>query len=214
MPHVILGDLSASSVNMALLIARVVIGAVFLAHGINHIYGGGKIEGTGRWFHSLGMRPGILHAWMASLVEVAAGGALVLGLLTPVAAAGVVGVMLVAFITNHRGNGFFIFRPGEGWEYVMVLAAMGVVIGTLGPGPVEHRRARERAAGPLGLARLRHRPRRRRPRRGRAARRLLAPGQAGGGGQGRLSRQSQLRASRKPAAGVAGGKAPVIPELT
>jgi putative oxidoreductase len=133
-PHVILGDLSASSVNMALLIARVVIGAVFLAHGINHIYGGGKIEGTGRWFHSLGMRPGILHAWMASLVEVAAGGALVLGLLTPVAAAGVVGVMLVAWITNHRGNGFFIFRPGEGWEYVMVLTAMGVVIGTLGPG--------------------------------------------------------------------------------
>ena len=46
MPHVILGDLSTSSVNMALLIARVAVGAVFLAHGINHIYGGGKIEGT------------------------------------------------------------------------------------------------------------------------------------------------------------------------
>ena len=70
MTHVILGDLTVSSVNMALLIARVVVGAVFLAHGINHIYGGGKIEGTGRWFDSLGMRPGILHAWMASLVEV------------------------------------------------------------------------------------------------------------------------------------------------
>jgi putative oxidoreductase len=133
-PHVILGDLSPSSVNMALLIARVVLGAVFLAHGINHIYGGGKIEGTGRWFHSLGMRPGILHAWMASLVEIGAGGLLVLGLLTPLAGAGVVGVMLVAFITNHRGNGFFIFRPGEGWEYVMVLTAMGVVVGTIGPG--------------------------------------------------------------------------------
>ena len=134
MPHVILGDLTPSSANTALLIARVVLGAVFLAHGINHIYGGGKIEGTGRWFHSLGMRPGILHAWMASLVEIGAGGLLVLGLLTPLAGAGVVGVMLVAFITNHRGNGFFIFRPGEGWEYVMVLTAMGVVIGTLGPG--------------------------------------------------------------------------------
>ena len=218
MPHVILGDLSASSVNMALLIARVVVGAVFLAHGINHIYGGGKIEGTGRWFHSLGMRPGILHAWMASLVEVAAGGLLVLGLLTPVAAAGVVGVMLVAFITNHLKNGFFIFRPGEGWEYVMVLTAMGVVIGTLGPGQWSIDGHVERAAGPVGLARLRHRARRRRPRRGRAARGLLAPGQAGAGGQGRqglsLRRQSQLRASRKPAAGVAGGKAPVIPELT
>jgi putative oxidoreductase len=133
-PHVILGDLSPSSVNMALLIARVVLGAVFLAHGINHIYGGGKIEGTGRWFHSLGMRPGILHAWMASLVEIGAGGLLLLGLLTPLAGAGVVGVMLVAWITNHRGNGFFIFRPGEGWEYVMVLTAMGVVVGTIGPG--------------------------------------------------------------------------------
>ncbi len=73
MPHVILGDLSASSVNMALLILRVVIGAVFLAHGINHIYGGGKIEGTGRWFDSLGMRPGILHAWTASLTKLAQG---------------------------------------------------------------------------------------------------------------------------------------------
>jgi putative oxidoreductase len=132
--HLILGDLSESSVNMALLIARVAIGAVFLAHGINHIYGGGKIAGTARWFESLGMKPGILHAWMASLVEVAAGAALVLGLFTPIAAAGVVGVMLVAFITNHMKNGFFIFRPGEGYEYVMVLTLVAIAIGTIGPG--------------------------------------------------------------------------------
>jgi putative oxidoreductase len=132
--HVILGDLSTSSVNMALLVLRVTVGAVFLAHGINHIYGGGKIAGTARWFESLGMKPGILHAWMASLVEVAAGAALVLGLFTPIAAAGVVGVMLVAFITNHMKNGFFIFRPGEGYEYVMTLTLVAVAIGTIGPG--------------------------------------------------------------------------------
>jgi putative oxidoreductase len=132
--HVILGDLSTSSVNMALLILRVTVGAVFLAHGINHIYGGGKIAGTARWFESLGMKPGILHAWMASLVEVAAGAALVLGLFTPIAAAGVVGVMLVAFITDHMKNGFFIFRPGEGYEYVVTLTLVAVAIGTIGPG--------------------------------------------------------------------------------
>jgi putative oxidoreductase len=132
--HVILGTLSTSSVNMALLILRLTVGAVFLAHGINHIYGGGKIAGTARWFDSLGMKPGILHAWMASLVEVAAGAALVLGLFTPIAAAGVVGVMLVAFITNHMKNGFFIFRPGEGYEYVMTLTLVAVAIGTIGPG--------------------------------------------------------------------------------
>ena len=42
--------------------------------------------------------------------------------------------MLVALITNHRGNGFFIFRPGEGWEYVMTLTLAGFAIAMLGAG--------------------------------------------------------------------------------
>ena len=122
------------SINLALLVLRCGVGAVMLAHGINHIFGGGKIAGTGRWFESLGMKPGIVHAWMASLVEIASGVLLVLGLLTPVGAAAVIGVMLVAWITNHRGNGFFIFRPGEGWEYVMTLTLAGFAIAVLGAG--------------------------------------------------------------------------------
>lgn len=122
------------SVDFALLVLRLAVGAVFLAHGINHVIGGGKIAGTGRWFESLGMKPGWLHAWTASLTEVGSGALLVLGLLTPVAAAGVVGVMLVAWITNHAKNGFFIFRPGEGYEYVMTLTVVGLVIALLGPG--------------------------------------------------------------------------------
>ncbi|HUZ44983.1 MAG TPA: DoxX family protein [Acidimicrobiales bacterium] len=122
------------AVDLALLILRLTVGVVFLAHGLNHIFGGGKIAGTGRWFESLGMRPGWVHAWTASLTEVGSGALLAAGLLTPLAGAGVVGVMLVAWITNHRGNGFFIFRPGEGWEYVMTLTALGMVIGVLGPG--------------------------------------------------------------------------------
>jgi putative oxidoreductase len=80
------------------------------------------------------MRPGRLHAWLASGTEIAAGVLLVLGLLTPLAAAGVVGVLVVAWITNHRGNGFFIFRPGEGWEYVMTLTVVALAIGAVGPG--------------------------------------------------------------------------------
>ena len=122
------------SVNLALLALRVGVGAVMLAHGLNHIYGGGKIAGTGRWFESLGMKPGIVHAWLASLTEVGGGALLVLGLLTPLGGAAVIGVMLVAIVTNHRGNGFFIFRPGEGWEYVMTLTITGLVIAVLGAG--------------------------------------------------------------------------------
>ena len=56
-----------------------------------------------------------------------------LGLLTPFGGAAVIGVMLVAWVINHRGNGFFIFRPGEGWEYVMTLTIVGFAIGALGP---------------------------------------------------------------------------------
>jgi len=122
------------SVNLALLVLRCGLGAVMLAHGINHIFGGGKIAGTGRWFASLGMKPGIVHAWLASLTEIGGGALLVVGLLTPLGGAAVIGVMLVALITNHRGNGFFIFRPGEGWEYVMTLTLAGFAIAVLGAG--------------------------------------------------------------------------------
>ena len=122
------------AVDLALLVFRVAVGAVMLAHGVNHLFRGGKVAGTARWFESLGMRPGKLHALLASWTEIGAGILLFLGLLTPLAAAGVIGVMLVAWITNHRGNGFFIFRPGEGWEYVMTLAACGFVLAIVGPG--------------------------------------------------------------------------------
>jgi putative oxidoreductase len=128
------GMSDADAANLALLVLRGAVGAVLLAHGINHVVGGGKIPGTARWFEGLGMRPGVVHAWLASITEIVAGVLLIVGLLTPFAGAGVVGVMVVAWITNHRGNGFFIFRPGEGWEYVMVLTACGVALAALGAG--------------------------------------------------------------------------------
>ncbi|GAB2482903.1 DoxX family protein [Jatrophihabitans fulvus] len=126
--------MTSTPADLALLILRVGVGAVFLAHGWNHVFGGGKIAGTARWFDSLGMRPGTLHAWTASLTEIGAGVLLVLGLLTPFAGAGVVGVMIVAWVTNHLRNGFFIFQPGEGWEYVMVLTCCGLLFGGTGGG--------------------------------------------------------------------------------
>lgn len=125
---------NSDAVDLALLMFRCGVGAVMLGHGINHIFGGGKIAGTASWFGSMGMRQPLMQAWLASLTEIGAGAFLVLGLLTPFGAAGVVGVMAVAWAINHRGNGFFIFRPGEGWEYVMTLGLCGVLLGTVGPG--------------------------------------------------------------------------------
>jgi putative oxidoreductase len=123
-----------STLSLGLLLLRLAVGLVFIAHGWNHIFGGGKIAGTGRWFDSLGMRPGIIHAWTASLTELGSGVLLIFGFLTPLAGAGVVGVMLVAWITNHIKNGFFIFRPGEGYEYVMTLTFCGLALAATGGG--------------------------------------------------------------------------------
>ena len=123
-----------TGLDLGLLILRVVVGLTIGAHGWNHIFRGGKIKGTAGWFESLGMRPGIVHAWIASITELAACVSLVFGFLTPLGAAGVVGTMSVAFITNHRTTGFFIFRPGEGWEYVNVLMWCGLALGATGPG--------------------------------------------------------------------------------
>lgn len=125
-----------SSTDVALLVLRTAVGVVFVAHGWNHVFGGGRLAGTGRWFASLGMRPGHLHAVVASAVEVGAGVLLVLGLLTPLAGAGVVGTMVVAWVINHARNGFFVFRPGEGYEYVMVLVAVGLTLAGAGPGRI------------------------------------------------------------------------------
>lgn len=127
-----MGD--AEAINLALLVFRCGIGAVMIMHGYNHIWGGGRIEGTASWFGSMGMRPPLVQAWMASVTEIGGGALLVAGLLTPFGGAAVVGTMFVAWAINHRGNGFFIFRPGEGWEYVMTLGLCGMLIGAVGAG--------------------------------------------------------------------------------
>src|SRR5271169_6670126 len=123
-----------NGVNIATLVLRLVLGGTMIAHGWNHAFGGGKLQGTARWFESIGIRPGRVHAVMATVTELGAGTLLILGLVTPLAAAAVVGTMLVALVANHLRNGFFIFRPGEGYEYVLLISVVCVALGTLGGG--------------------------------------------------------------------------------
>ena len=118
--------------DLALLIFRSSIGITIAAHGWNKIFGGGRIKGTSRWFQSIGMKLGTFNAWMAALSEILCGLLLCLGFLTSFAAAGIIGIMVVAGWTVHRNNGFFIIK--EGWEYVFVLSVAALAIATLGPG--------------------------------------------------------------------------------
>ena len=118
--------------SVALLLVRVVIGVVMVAHGRNHWLGGGKIAGTARWFSGLGLRHGTLQAWTSVVTELGAGFLLIVGLFTPLACAATISVMLVAGLLAHRPNGFFVFK--DGYEYVMVLAVTSVALAMLGPG--------------------------------------------------------------------------------
>ena len=123
-----------NGVNIATLVLRLVLGGTMIAHGWNHAFGGGKLPGTARWFESIGIRPGRVHALAATVTELGAGVLLMFGLLTPLAAAGVVGTMVVALVANHARNGFFIFRPGEGYEYVLMITLVACALGALGAG--------------------------------------------------------------------------------
>lgn len=121
-----------SAISFGLLLVRLVVGLTLAAHGYQKFYGGGRIPGAARWFESIGLRPGRLHAFAAAGTELGAGVLLAAGLLTPFAAAGFVGVMLVAALTVHRGKGFFL--TAGGWEYNLVLSSVAVGIAVAGPG--------------------------------------------------------------------------------
>jgi len=125
---------ASNAVNLALLILRVTLGLTIAAHGYNKFFGGGKIAGTAGWFDSIGVRPGKLNALMAATTEIGTGLLLVAGFLTPLAAAGLCSLMVVAIVTVHRKNGFFIFNPGAGIEYCLILAVTAIALGGLGAG--------------------------------------------------------------------------------
>ena len=123
---------SPRTFDTALLLLRSALGMMIFVHGYNKAFRGGKLAGTGRWFESMGMRPGKIHATLAAGTEMGVGVLLVLGLLTQLAAAGLIALMVVAFWTVHRDKGFMI--TGEGWEYVALIAVMSLVCAILGPG--------------------------------------------------------------------------------
>lgn len=121
-----------TAIDVALLLLRLWAGFVIIAHGVNH---GRTLEGTARWFASKGFKNEKLNAQISALNEIAIGVALIAGLLTSVAAAGLVATMFVAFWSIHRFAGFFNFhRPDEGYEYVATLAVIAIALAIAGPG--------------------------------------------------------------------------------
>ncbi|HKA24856.1 MAG TPA: DoxX family protein [Candidatus Eisenbacteria bacterium] len=121
--------------DLALLLLRLVVGLTFVAHGTQKLFGwfgGYGLAGTGGFLEQLGFHPGRRAAWMAGLGEAGGGLLLALGALTPLAAAILIGVMLVAIVSVHLEKGFF--NPNGGYEYPLVLSVSALVFSLAGPG--------------------------------------------------------------------------------
>lgn len=121
--------------DIGLLLLRLTVGLTLAAHGTQKLFGwfgGPGLDATGKGLATLGFHPGRRHALMAGLVEAGGGLLLALGLLTPVAAAVVFSVMLVAAVSAHLKQGFFI--TSGGYEYTLVLGVAGLTVAFTGPG--------------------------------------------------------------------------------
>ncbi|AEA28507.1 DoxX family protein [Pseudonocardia dioxanivorans CB1190] len=138
------GHVRAVGGDVASAVLRVAIGGTMIAHGYKH---GTSLEGTARWFGSIGFRNPALQARASAAVEIGSGALLLAGAATPLAAAAVVGTMAVAARSVHARNGFFI--TAEGWEYVTNLAAGAVALAGIGPGrlSVDHAVGLDRRVG-------------------------------------------------------------------
>jgi len=115
-----------------ILILRAFVGLVLAAHGAQKLFSFG-LSGTGAYMESVGFRPGKAHAAAAAGAELVGGLLLAVGLATPLAAALVISVMLVAALSVHRPNGFWI--TANGYEYNLVLGGAAFAIATTGAGP-------------------------------------------------------------------------------
>lgn len=123
------------TVDFGLFLLRVVLGGVFVGHGLQKLlgwFGGHGLEGTGQFFDSLGYRPGRRHAALAGLVEAGAGAMLLIGLWVPLAAAGIIGVMVNAIGAVHAENG--MWNAAGGMEYPIVAAVAATTLAFAGPG--------------------------------------------------------------------------------
>ena len=98
----------------SMLVTRVALGIIFLAHGVQKISG---FDGIIQWFGSMGM-PAVL-AYVVTTIETVGGTCLILGLFTRTAAAGIMFVMLGAIFSVKISKGFI-----GGYEFDVSLLAM------------------------------------------------------------------------------------------
>ncbi|NCL76647.1 hypothetical protein AIIKEEIJ_04131 [Rhodococcus sp. YH1] len=127
------------TLDLGLLVLRLVVGGTMVVHGVQKLtglWGGPGMDGFEAMLADAGYQRPALLAVLGAVGEVAAGALLILGLLTPLAAAAVLAIMINAWLFRQSAEpGLQYFAP-DGVEYETLLAAAAAVIVLTGPGRV------------------------------------------------------------------------------
>jgi putative oxidoreductase len=136
-----------AGVDSALLVIRLALGAVFIAHGAQKFFVQG-IAGTVGGFEQMGVPLPSITAPLVATVELAGGAAVLFGVATRLAALLLAIDMLGAIFIVHLPNGFFL---PNGIEYALVLFSISLALVMSGAGLISIDRAMSReAARPEG----------------------------------------------------------------
>lgn len=131
--------------DIVLLVTRVLIGVVLLAHGLQKL---SDFSGTVAGFGKGGVPLPPVSAVYAILVEVPGAVLLILGALTPLLGLLILLDMLGAAVFVHLPHGIFVEKGG--WELVGMIAAGAVALAAAGAGrfSIDHALNTRRSTAP------------------------------------------------------------------
>ena len=140
----LVGPVSPRQVNIGLALVRVITGIVFAAHGYQKFFVYGLDGATGA-FTQMGVPAPGITAPAVAIVELLGGIALIVGLLTRLAALGLAITMLGAIVLVRLEGGFFAPNGAE-FEIVLFVACVALIIGGPGALSVDEAIARRRGS--------------------------------------------------------------------
>ena len=105
---------------------RFIAGAMMIPHGYAKVFGG--IEGTTKFFASVGLEPALILAWYVGLLELVGGICVALGLLTRFMSAQLIGLLAVATFYIHLPSGFIWVKGGFEYPLFWMVVMIAITI--------------------------------------------------------------------------------------